>query len=90
MARLKLHENAGKTIIADVTECFPRQSESHFSLRSKRFRGVQERRNTKERYFARAKFGREQNKKEGVGQGKEGNAVSFLPSPPLLPSFFAR
>ena len=44
------------------------------SLRSKRFRGVQEQRNTKERYFARAKLGREQNQKEGVGEGKEGNA----------------
>ena len=49
------------------------------SLRSKRFRGVGEQRKTKGRYFARAKLGREPNKKEGVGEGKEGNACNQTP-----------
>ena len=49
------------------------------SLRSKRFRGVGEQRKTKQRYFARAKLGREQNKKEGVGEGTEGNACRQTP-----------
>ena len=49
------------------------------SLRSKCFRGVQEQRKTRERYFARAKLGREQNKKEGVGEGKVGNACRQTP-----------
>ena len=45
------------------------------SLRCDRFRGVQEQRNTKERYFARAKLGREQNNEEGVGEGKSPDSV---------------
>ena len=43
---------------------------THCSLRSKRFRGVGEQRKTKERYFARAKLGREPKKERGGGGGE--------------------
>ena len=48
------------------------------SLHSKRFRGVGEQRKTKERnrkgILPARSLGESQNKKEGVGEGKEGNA----------------
>ena len=47
------------------------------SLHSKRFRGVGEQRKTKEQnrsVFCTRNWGESQNKKEGVGEGKEGNA----------------
>ena len=53
------------------------------SLHSKRFRGVGKQRKTKERdrkgILPARNWGESQNKKEGVGEGKEGNACRQTP-----------
>ena len=48
----------------------------NYSLRSKRFRGVKSEETGFSAFCPREKWGESKNKKEGVGEGKEGNACS--------------